>query len=121
MRSRYTAYATGNADYLFKTYHPSQRTFEDRMALAKSVKNTRWTSLTVLKTQKGQPADETGIVEFVAVYRDPEPGQLHEKSRFQRQNGRWFYVTGQLLPPLRPKRNEPCWCGSGKKFKLCHG
>jgi preprotein translocase subunit SecA len=20
-----------------------------------------------------------------------------------------------------PGRNEPCWCGSGKKFKLCHG
>ncbi|MEL6136454.1 MAG: YchJ family protein [Cyanobacteria bacterium J06626_23] len=121
MRSRYTAYCVGNADYLFKTHHPSKRTFEARMQLAKSIKSTRWQGLTVLDTQKGQAMDETGVVEFVAIYSDPEPGQLHERSRFKRQNGRWFYLDGQLLPPLRPKRNDPCWCGSGKKYKVCHG
>lgn len=121
MRSRYTAYCLGNADYLFKTHHPSQRTFEERMELAKSVKTTRWQSLTVLKTEKGQPTDVTGVVEFVAVYTHPEPGQLHERSRFKQQNHRWFYLDGQRLPPLKPRRNQPCWCGSGKKFKQCHG
>ncbi len=121
MRSRYTAYATGNADYLFKTHHPSQRTFEERFELAKTIKKTRWLKLTVLNTRGGQTKDNTGIVEFEAIYADPEPGQLHERSEFTQQNGRWFYVTGQLLPSTRPKRNEPCWCGSGKKFKQCHG
>lgn len=121
MRSRYTAYAKGKADYLFKTHHPSQRTFEERFELAKTIKNTRWLRLTVLATQKGQSQDKTGVVEFVAVYADPNPGQLHERSRFTRQNGQWFYLDGKRLPPLHPKRNEPCWCGSGKKFKQCHG
>ncbi len=24
-------------------------------------------------------------------------------------------------PPAKVGRNEPCWCGSGRKFKVCHG
>ncbi|NEQ54934.1 MAG: zinc chelation protein SecC, partial [Leptolyngbya sp. SIO3F4] len=35
--------------------------------------------------------------------------------------GCWFYLDGEMLPPILPKRNQPCWCGSGKKFKHCHG
>ena len=26
-----------------------------------------------------------------------------------------------LRKPPEPGRNDPCWCGSGKKFKKCHG
>lgn len=121
MRSRYTAFTMGNIDYLTRTHHPSTRTMGDRAALEQSIQNTTWLGLTILDRQQGQPDDTTGIVEFVARYESGTIGQIHERSRFRQQKGRWFYVDGDLLPPVDPKRNDPCWCGSGKKFKQCHG
>ena len=121
MRSRYTAYCQGNIDYLIATHHPSQRKLSDRTHLAHSIQQTHWQGLTVLDTHKGQPPDTEGMVEFVAVYNTPIPGQLHERSRFVKEKGHWFYLKGESLPPLTPNRNQPCWCGSGNKFKHCHG
>lgn len=120
MRSRYSAYAKGNLDYLLDTLHPSQRKRGDRLSLSQSLNNTRWISLQILETQQGRPEDSQGMVEFVAVYDRPELGQMHERSRFVQEQGRWFYLDGDLLPPHRPRRNEPCWCQSGKPFKQCH-
>ncbi|MEZ5505160.1 MAG: YchJ family metal-binding protein [Gammaproteobacteria bacterium] len=48
-------------------------------------------------------------------------GTLHERSRFVKEDGRWFYLDGEMLPLPSPGRNDPCWCGSGQKFKKCHG
>jgi SEC-C motif-containing protein len=121
MRSRYTAYCQGQVDYLVATHHPTRRSPTERTALADSARTTTWVALKVLATQKGQPGDAEGIVEFVAYHLTPSPGQIHERSRFVQQKGRWFYLDGDMLPPLWPKRSEPCWCGSGKKFKVCHG
>jgi SEC-C motif-containing protein len=121
MRSRYTAYAQGHIGYLMATHHPAKRTMGDRQALQQSIQRTTWLGLTVLKTEQGQSNDDTGVVEFVARYASETTGQMHERSRFQKLKGRWFYVDGDLLPPIEPKRNDPCWCGSGKKFKQCHG
>ncbi|MEM6717576.1 MAG: YchJ family protein [Cyanobacteria bacterium P01_C01_bin.147] len=121
MRSRYTAYCTRNIDYLLATHHPTQRRFGDRAALSKSMKSTTWLGLTILATQQGQPTDEVGMVEFVARFQADQLNQIHERSRFQKQKGVWFYLDGEHLPPVEPKRNAPCWCGSGKKYKQCHG
>ncbi len=121
MRSRYSAYCTGNVDYLLATQHPLHRTVDGRQQICHTLQTTEWLQLTIVSTQGGQPHDTTGIVEFVAVYRSGAEAQLHERSRFVQQKGRWFYQDGDLLPPLLPKRNEPCWCGSGQKFKQCHG
>jgi SEC-C motif-containing protein len=121
MRSRYTAYCQGNVDYLLATLHPSQRKFDDRINLRQSVSKTHWVTLQILAVAQGQPTDAIGFVEFVAVYQTPDLGQLHERSKFVQVEGHWFYQRGTILPPYRPKRNEPCWCGSGKKFKQCHG
>ncbi|MEO0869843.1 MAG: YchJ family protein [Cyanobacteria bacterium J06642_11] len=121
MRSRYVAYYSGNADYLVATRHPSTRNTDDRVQLLKSIRSTVWVSLTVLRTHQGRSSDTKGLVEFVAVHSQPEWGQLHEQSRFVKENNQWFYVNGDRLPPIVPKRSHPCWCGSGKKFKHCHG
>jgi SEC-C motif domain protein len=121
MRSRYSAFHQRAIDYLIATHHPTQRHSGQRTALAQSMASTRWLGLTVLATAAGQAGDRQGVVEFVAYYSDPAPGQVHERSRFVRQKDRWFYVDGDALPPLVPQRNEPCWCGSGKKYKACHG
>ena len=121
MRSRYTAYVRQNIDYLMATHHPTQRRLSDRTTLRKSMQSTTWLGLTILAAQQGQATDETGVVEFVARFQAEQPGQIHERSRFQKQKGVWFYLDGEHLPPVEPKRNEPCWCGSGKKYKQCHG
>ena len=121
MLSRYTAFYRGNADYLIATLHPDKRQPDDRQELIKSIDNTQWLSLTIIDTKKGKKNDATGIVEFEAVYKATEPAQLHERSRFIKTDGRWFYLDGDLLPGTVPKPKEPCWCGSGKKYKNCHG
>ena len=121
MRSRYTAFCQGNIDYLIATLDPDKRTTSDRQELTKSVNNTQWLGLTILNISKGNKNDSVGYVEFEAVYHTNEPGQLHERSKFVKIDGKWFYVTGDILPGTTPKRNEPCWCGNGKKYKKCHG
>lgn len=124
MRSRYSAYHQGSIDYLIATHHPTQRYAGQRAAIVHSVANTDWLRLRILDTEAGQATDRRGIVEFVAYYKDykdQKPGQVHERSRFVRQKDRWFYVDGDALSPLWPKRSDPCWCGSGKKYKACHG
>jgi SEC-C motif-containing protein len=122
MRSRYTAFCLGNVDYLVATQHPSQRHRRDSAILSHTIRTTTWQGLTILAIKQGKPRDKRGTVEFVARFRNGEgDSQLHERSRFVQENGQWFYVDGDILPPVPPKRGEPCWCGSGKKFKHCHG
>lgn len=79
MRSRYTAYVLGDADHLFRTWHP--RTRPDDTSPDPAV---RWTGLEVVRAG----AD---TVEFVARF---DGGQLHEVSRFEQRAGRWVYVDG---------------------------
>ena len=121
MRSRYTAFCQGNVDYLMATLHPAQKKPSDRDELTKSISNTQWLGLTVISSTKGKKNDGSGYVEFEAIYRVKEPGQLHERSKFIKLDGQWFYVEGDILPGTKPKRNEPCWCKSGQKYKDCHG
>ena len=95
MRSRYTAYAVGNGDHLFRTWHPRTRTDD-----AAPDPRVRWTGLDVLDVVPGGAGDAEGVVEFRAhwVSDDDGPqrrGQLHERSRFARRAGRWVYVQAE--------------------------
>lgn len=90
MRSRYAAYAVGELDYVFRTWHPRTRpeAIEPDPALT-------WTGLTILDVAAGGADDETGEVEFEAAYeRGGSRGRRHERSRFERRRGRWVYVDG---------------------------
>ncbi|MCX5965260.1 MAG: YchJ family metal-binding protein [Cyanobacteria bacterium] len=104
MRSRYSAYSKGDVEYLIQTQYPKKRKNTDRPMLLKTITNTNWMGLTVLKTQKGGVNDRRGIVEFVALYRGLELTdpiyQLHERSRFLKEDGVWFYQDGDSLPPI---------------------
>lgn len=132
MRSRYTAYVRSDVEYLEKTTTPRKRdTFDGRKTLAWSA-DVIWTGLRVLATAAGGPDDAEGEVEFTACFtKAGEAQELHEVSRFRQKNGQWFYVDGRVgdvslstpTEPARPKvgRNEPCPCGSGKKYKRCCG
>lgn len=90
MRSRFSAFALGDADYLTRTWHPAQR--PRSLELDPSL---RWIRLDIVDTVGGGPFDSTGIVEFRAHHRTPDGrGVLHERSRFVREHGTWFYVDG---------------------------
>ncbi|MDF9876689.1 YchJ family protein [Cellulosimicrobium cellulans] len=95
MRSRYSAFAVGDADYLRATWHPSTRPAD--LDLDDDVE---WRRLDVVRTEAGGPFDTTGVVEFVAHHRsrtDPaDRGRLHEVSRFVREGDRWSYVDGAV-------------------------
>lgn len=90
MRSRYSAFALGDAAYLRATWHPSTRPRDLQLD-----DGTRWVRLDVLATGAGGPFDTAGTVEFRAHYRDAAgAGSLHEVSRFARVGGTWSYVDG---------------------------
>lgn len=125
MRSRYSAFSLGLVGYLVETLSPERRHPGDRADLERSMGATEWTGLRILAIRAGGMGDDQGEVEFVAAYRQHGlPGKLHERSHFVRKGGRWFYDSGEvegLAPVSEPGRNMPCWCGSGKKYKKCHG
>jgi len=137
MRSRYTAYALSQVAYLEKTLLPRKRaTFHARETLDWNA-DVSWTGLRILATSGGAAGDEDGVVEFIASYvKAGEPHDIHEISRFKKKGGSWFYVDGVpggaagedgaaspgvVAPKPKAGRNEPCPCGSGKKFKRCCG
>jgi SEC-C motif-containing protein len=89
MRSRFSAFAVSDADYLLATWHastrPSSLELDDR----------RWYRLDIRATRAGGPFETDGVVEFEAFYRTSAgAGSQHETSRFVREGGRWFYVDG---------------------------
>jgi SEC-C motif-containing protein len=93
MRSRYTAFALGDADHLLATWHPTTR--PRRLDLDPAV---RWTGLDVLTTSGGSLLTFAGTVEFRAHYvAGGGRGSQHETSRFVREDGRWFYLDGVSL------------------------
>lgn len=92
MRSRFSAFALGLADYLLVSWHPSTR--PDSLDLDPA---TVWRRLQIVDTVAGGPDDAEGVVEFRASYRDADgAGLLHERSRFVRVDGRWVYFDGDV-------------------------
>ncbi len=88
MRSRYSAFVLERTDYLLATWHSSTRP-----ETLDFDANSKWLGLDV-REHKVTVA-ETAEVEFVARYRvDGRAVRLHERSRFVREDGRWFYVDG---------------------------
>jgi SEC-C motif-containing protein len=92
-------------------------------------KQSKWLGLEILSTDKGGPDDEEGGVEFVARYKLKGMNvSHHERATFRKHNGRWVFVDGEEVapPPMKREeprigRNDPCPCGSGKKYKKCCG
>ncbi len=129
MRSRYSAYVERAIDYLGETLHPEHRADWDRAATERWSQGAEWLGLEIVSTEAGQADDDEGLVEFIARFRENGREQRHhERSRFRRHEGRWYYVDGAMPKPQtqrhagpRVGRNDPCPCGSGKKYKKCCG
>lgn len=93
MRSRYSAFALGLHGYLAETW--ADETRPDDVDPDDGIV---WRRLQIVDTVDGGEDAASGIVEFRASYRDSDgAGLLHERSRFVRRDGRWFYVDGEIL------------------------
>jgi SEC-C motif-containing protein len=128
MRSRYSAYAEHAIDYIINTCVRRGKNDIDPKSTREWSEQSEWLGLTIIAVEKGGPADSEGTVEFEALYRRNGLKETHhERAQFTKQNGEWLYDDGHVAPRTvvrtSPKvgRNEPCPCGSGKKYKHCCG
>lgn len=129
MRSRYTAYVKHAYAHLERTLTEAQRKDFSAEDTKKWSDGSEWLGLTVARTEGGGPDDAHGLVEFSARFR--AAGQEHEHAeiaKFEKVDGAWLYagMVETHEEPFRresPKvgRNDPCPCGSGKKYKKCCG
>lgn len=133
MRSRYTAYTIANIDYIFDTMRDSALKEACPKESLKWAKNSKWLGLKILKSSIDKD-NITGDVEFIASYIiENKKHDLKEHSKFKKYDGKWYYVgtiadyisnqnkveTVRLTDEQKIGRNDPCFCGSGKKYKKC--
>ncbi|ATH08388.1 hypothetical protein BIY24_10640 [Halobacteriovorax marinus] len=126
MRARYAAFAKHNVDYIISTQDKGSREELNRNEIEIWSNESEWKGLEIVDTVKGQPGDKDGIVEFKATYVVGDRQVVHhERSSFIFEDDAWFFVEGDVLRDAvrraGPKvgRNDPCPCGSGKKYKKC--
>ncbi len=129
MRARYSAYVKNEIDFIAKScLKEDGDTDIDMDETRRWSEKSEWLGLKIHGTKQGGPEDSEGIVEFSAFYvLDGLKDEYREVAGFKKVDGQWFYAEGQVAATTvvraQPKvgRNEPCPCGSGKKYKQCCG
>jgi len=126
MRARYSAFAMGEIAFVEKSHHPETRDGFDVAETRRWSHESKWLGLDIIKTNSGSEKDLEGHVEFVAHYEfNQKKHDHHELADFRKKDGVWYFYDGKILQGTivrdQPKigRNDPCACGSGKKFKKC--
>jgi SEC-C motif-containing protein len=126
MRSRYTAFTLGKVDYIVESHHTRTRNEISPDAIKAWCDRAEWLDFKIEDSRGGGEDDQAGEVRFLARYK--EKGVVvnhHEIATFEREDGKWRFVTGVTPPAKRAVekvgRNDPCPCGSGKKHKKCCG
>ncbi len=128
MRARYSSFVHGNFEYLKSTYDPSSLDKYNEEEIKSWSTKSQWLGLEIIDTQDGGKQDKFGTVEFKAKYK--QDGQIfvhHELSTFQKIDQKWYFTDGKVVNSTIKRdqekvgRNDPCPCGSGKKYKKCCG
>ncbi len=93
MRSRYSAFVENDQHYLLASWH-----LDTRPSRVRFDPEQRWLGLKIKSTEAGLETDKLGTVEFVARFKVHGKGhRLHEVSRFEKIEGRWYYRDGEHL------------------------
>lgn len=119
MRSRYSAYCKKNAEYLIDSWHPECNMNSHYSSIIASFEQTQWTGLKIINPGQGSDLIKEDFVEFIAHFVDTQTSRtsiIHERSRFLLSENKWYYIDG-VKPSVG--RNDPCPCGSSKKYKKC--
>ncbi|MCP2233269.1 SEC-C motif-containing protein [Erwinia aphidicola] len=118
MRSRYCAYVKQDVGYLVATWHPSCQASAFAASIEESFAHTEWLGLNVLSSEVIADGQQGYVTFFARFSENQRERSIHERSRFLREEQRWYYIDG-TFPPIG--RNDRCPCGSGKKYKKCCG
>lgn len=127
MRARYSAHVKVEVDFLYESTHPDHREGFGHKETKDWAEGSEWYGLEILDTHGGGENDKSGVVEFIARFRDKEGRRSHhERAQFLLHKKRWFFTEGAMVkssPVITAKigRNDPCPCGSGSKYKKCCG
>lgn len=129
MRSRYSAYVMKEIDYLRTSLHPDHRADFNEKNTRTWAEGAEWHNLEIIETIGGGPDDSEGKIAFSVSYAEQgSKKDYRELALFRKHDGAWYLVSGEPLPAKQvvrefPKtgRNDPCPCGSGKKYKKCCG
>lgn len=127
LRARYTAFTLGAVPFILSSHHSKTRKDVNEEEITDWSKNSEWLGLKILQKEAGNEKDTQGTIIFSADY--IAEGKKHEhaeKSLFEKEDGQWRFLDAQRVQigtyrRAEPKvgRNDPCICGSGKKFKKC--
>jgi SEC-C motif-containing protein len=129
LRARYTAFVQGKVDYIIQSHHSRTRHEVKREEIEDWSKNSEWIGLQVVQVENGKAEDDKSTIAFCARYKADDKVHDHwEQSYFEKEGGEWRFLDAkgiQIGTYRRPEpkigRNDPCSCGSGKKFKKCCG
>ncbi|MDK9722373.1 MAG: YchJ family metal-binding protein [Rhodospirillales bacterium] len=128
MRARFTAFVSGDIAFLERTMAGEAMADFDRPAVEKAMQDVEGLGVDIRASSGGGAEEAEGMVEYVARFKSHgKPVAHHERAVFKRENGVWLYVDGEINPKGPPRqvekvgRNDPCPCGSGKKYKKCCG
>lgn len=95
MRSRYVAYTLAKVNYLLLSHHSKTRPTKEKNSIERWAKSVQWVGLQLLSKEAGLENDQIGMVEFRALYiEDGKLHEIHEKSLFEREKGKWVYTSG---------------------------
>ncbi|HNQ97586.1 MAG: YchJ family protein [Spirochaetales bacterium] len=129
MRARYSAYVLGEIPFIADSCVRGEGDHEiDLEETKKWSKESEWHGLKIHAVTGGAASDSEGQVEFSAFYsRAGLKDEHRELAFFKKIDNKWLYAEGRLVPTTivrsgaKVGRNDPCPCGSGKKYKHCCG
>jgi len=131
MRARYTAHVTVDVAFIMNSVLPLKKHEHSEKTVLNWASKTDWRGLDIVNVTDGSNSDESGQVEFVAHFlKDGMKRKHREIAKFKKEDDTWYFEDGekvvseqQQIVNSEPKagRNDPCPCGSGRKFKKCCG
>lgn len=128
MRARYTAHCLRDYSFLVASTHPERRDGLTEKDIEQWAEHVNWTGLEVHSATPGEDENQ-GFVSFTAHFSIKDvPQELREDATFVKEGEHWYYADGHVHgqdPYVREQprvgRNDPCPCGSGRKYKKCCG
>ena len=128
MRSRYTAFVKATSIISKTRLRRARATISTRRPSPTGRNSPSGSAWSFCRRKRGGKADDSGYVEFIAHFSHEGERYAHrERSLFRKADARWFFQEeanrkGQpIVKGAQPGRNDPCPCGSGKKYKKCCG
>lgn len=125
LKARYEAFVRGDVDFILESHHPETRSQVDRESIRRWSQESKWLNLEI---QSFEDHKDRAHIRFAVQYeRDFAKFNHVELADFRKHEDRWFYYDSDFPTPeterrleVKVGRNDPCPCGSGKKYKKCH-